>query len=189
MRIISGKFKNKKINFHKNTETRPLKDSVRESIFNILKHSSKINFKIENSKIIDFYAGTGSFGLECLSRKASHVIFVEKNLNELNNLEKNIDILTLKNQATIIKTDVLKFLKNYNFVENIDLAFFDPPYKDKGYIDAIKLLKKLNCLSKDHIILLHREKNSKEDFKKFFKIIENRIYGRSEIFFCKLFLR
>jgi len=66
MRIISGKFKNKKLYFPKNLKTRPLKDSVKENIFNILNHSNNINIEIKNSNVIDLYAGTGSFGLECL---------------------------------------------------------------------------------------------------------------------------
>ena len=77
MRVISGKLKNKKLYFEKNSKTRPLKDSVRENIFNILKHSKKTNISLRNSNVIDLYAGTGSFGIECLSREASYVLFVE----------------------------------------------------------------------------------------------------------------
>ena len=80
MRIISGKFKNKKLDFPKNFKTRPLKDNVRENVFNIFKHSNNINFKIQNAKVIDLYAGTGSFGLECISRNASEVLFVDLQL-------------------------------------------------------------------------------------------------------------
>ena len=88
MRIISGKFKNRKLHFPKNLKTRPLKDSVRENIFNILKHSNKIEIQIKNSSIVDLYAGTGSFGLECLSREASNVFFVENDKEALENLKK-----------------------------------------------------------------------------------------------------
>ena len=59
MRIISGKFKGRSIEFLKNINTRPLKDSVKENIFNILEHSKKINIKIENSNILDLYSGIG----------------------------------------------------------------------------------------------------------------------------------
>ena len=79
MRIISGKLKGKNIKFLKSTSTRPLKDSVKENIFNILVHSKKINIKIENSKVLDLYSGIGSFGLECLSRGAKTVTFIEQN--------------------------------------------------------------------------------------------------------------
>ena len=88
MRIIAGKFKGKKIYFSKSKITRPLKDSVRENIFNILKHSSKINVNIENSNILDLYSGIGSFGLECISRGAKKVTFVEKDSATIEILKK-----------------------------------------------------------------------------------------------------
>ena len=70
MRIISGKFKGIKIQFLRNSFTRPLKDSVKENIFNILEHSKKNEVKINTANILDLYSGIGSFGLECLSREA-----------------------------------------------------------------------------------------------------------------------
>ena len=79
MRIIGGKLKNKKIYFPNNSKTRPLKDSVRENIFNIIKHSNNNGIEIKGSKVLDLYAGTGSFGLESVSREASKVVFVENN--------------------------------------------------------------------------------------------------------------
>ena len=88
MRIIRGKFKNKRLFFPKNLKTRPLKDSVRENIFNILEHSKKIDIKIENSKVLDLYSGCGSFGLESLSRNAAEVSFVERDIDALKSLKK-----------------------------------------------------------------------------------------------------
>ena len=66
MRIISGFLKGKKIKFLKNSNTRPLKDSVKENIFNILIHSKFIKAKIEKSNVLDLYSGIGSFGIECI---------------------------------------------------------------------------------------------------------------------------
>ena len=78
MRIISGKFRGKFIKFLRNKTTRPLRDSVKENIFNILKHYNKFKIDIQKAKILDFYSGVGSFGLECLSRGAEKVIFIER---------------------------------------------------------------------------------------------------------------
>ena len=77
MRIIAGKLKGTTLHIPKDKNTRPLKDIVRESIFNLLTHSKKISLKLEQSNILDLYSGTGSFGLECLSRQAVSVCFVE----------------------------------------------------------------------------------------------------------------
>ena len=78
MRIISGLLKGKNIFFVKNSKTRPLKDSVKENIFNIIKHSNFTSIRIERSKVLDLYSGVGSFGIECISRGANKVFFVEK---------------------------------------------------------------------------------------------------------------
>ena len=80
MRIIAGKLKGSALFVPKNKDTRPLKDLVRESIFNLLAHSNKISLQLEESNVLDLYAGTGSFGLECLSRNAKYVSFVENKI-------------------------------------------------------------------------------------------------------------
>ena len=77
MRIISGKFKGKKINLPIDKKTRPLRDLVKESLFNVIEHSNKININIKNSVILDLFSGSGSFGLEALSRGAKKCLFVE----------------------------------------------------------------------------------------------------------------
>ncbi len=109
MRIISGKFKNRKINFPMSLKTRPLKDSVRENIFNVLSHSKNSKISLKNSKVLDLYAGTGSFGLECMSREASKVVFVENNISALNELEKNIKKIDIENISTLHQMDVAFF--------------------------------------------------------------------------------
>ena len=101
MRIISGYLKGKSINFLKNNNTRPLKDIVKENIFNILKHSSLINLNIEKSNILDLYSGIGSFGIECISRGAKKVFFIEKNLLASKILKENLINLSVVEKAKI----------------------------------------------------------------------------------------
>ena len=93
MRIISGLLKGKQITYLKSLTTRPLKDSVKENIFNILKHSNLISIDLNNSNILDLYSGIGSFGLECISRGAKKITFVEKDKNASKILIKNLDNL------------------------------------------------------------------------------------------------
>ena len=100
MRIISGNFKNKKLNFPKSLKTRPLKDNVKENIFNIIEHSNKIDVKIKNSQVLDLYAGVGSFGLECVSRGAKKISFVENDKVALTNLKMNIVSLKVEQQTS-----------------------------------------------------------------------------------------
>ena len=89
MRIISGLFKGKKIFEPKDLKTRPLKDLTKESIFNLINHSNKLQININEANILDIFSGVGSFGIECISRKAKKVFFVE-------NYEKVLPVLKKK---------------------------------------------------------------------------------------------
>ena len=131
MRIIGGKFKGKKILQPKDKETRPLKDLAKESIFNIINHSNKFKIKIENSTVLDLFAGVGSFGLECLSRGAKHVTFVEKYNGVLPILKSNLNNLNMREKYEIIEEDLISnyFLKKIQLKFNI--IFLDPPIKKK----------------------------------------------------------
>ena len=75
MRIIGGNYRGKKIYLPLDKMTRPLRDMVKESIFNLIEHSNKFKIEIKDSKILDLFAGSGSFGLECISRGARKVVF------------------------------------------------------------------------------------------------------------------
>ena len=111
MRIIAGIMKGATLHLPKSNETRPLKDLARESIFNLLKHSNKILFKFEKSNILDLYAGTGSFGLECLSRQAKNVCFVENKKEAIVILKKNIEKLKLGKKTKVVFSDVFALIK------------------------------------------------------------------------------
>jgi len=190
MRIIGGKFKNKRLHFPENLKTRPLKDSVRENIFNILKHSNNIGIDIKNSEVLDLYAGTGSFGLECISGDASEVIFVENEQDALINLKKNIKNLNVETKTILLEQDVLEFfnlLTTEKYKEKFNIIFLDPPYQDKKCVEVVKRIEKKELLNKKHIVVIHREIKSEDRIDKYLNIIEKRIYGRSEIFFGRFF--
>ena len=112
MRIISGFLKGKSVNFLKNSITRPLKDSVKENIFNVLKHSKLINADIENADVLDLYSGVGSFGLECISRGAKKVLFVEQDKMAFEILKENLLKLSVENKALVINSSVDNIFEN-----------------------------------------------------------------------------
>ena len=150
MRIISGSFKGKKILLPKDKLTRPLKDLTKESIFNILKHSKLLNVELESSNILDLFSGVGSFGLECLSRGAKNVTFLESYTDVLSVLKKNIDNLNQQNQTKVIEKDIFSenTLKLLN--DKFDIIFMDPPYKEKKLsflLNAITELELLNTMA------------------------------------------
>lgn len=182
MRIISGFLKGKTINFVKNFKTRPLKDSVKESLFNILKHSNLINIKIEKSYVLDLYSGVGSFGIECISRGANEVFFVEKDVSAIKILKENLNKLSILEKAKLFNYDVRYFL-NKNNKKKFHIFFFDPPFIDKEFINNLDSIKKNKLFEKNHIIIIHREKKSEDNFDKIINIIDVKFYGRSKIIF------
>ena len=113
MRVISGSLKGKKILIPHDKNTRPLRDMVKESIFNLIKHSKKLDLDINNSNILDLFSGTGSFGLECFSRGCKNVMFVENYSKILDILKKNIRLrVTSAALRTVdFKGGIDKFLK------------------------------------------------------------------------------
>ena len=111
MRIVSGELKGKKIHHVKSNLTRPLKDQVKESIFNIIKHSKKIQVEIVNSNILDLYSGVGSFGIECMSLNAKNVTFVEKDNKATKTLLENLNKLSLLKKTEVINDNINNFLE------------------------------------------------------------------------------
>jgi|TARA_B110000114_G_C14828722_1_gene291743 16S rRNA (guanine966-N2)-methyltransferase len=183
MRIISGSFKGKKILLPKDKLTRPLKDLTKESIFNIIKHSKLLNVELEDSNILDLFSGIGSFGLECLSRGASCVTFLESYRDVLNILQKNIDNLKQQNHSKIIEKDIfsentLKLLK-----DKFDIIFMDPPYKEKKLSILLDTIIKLKLLKNNGVIIIHRHKKEEDQFPKEFNLIIEKNYGISKIIF------
>jgi 16S rRNA (guanine966-N2)-methyltransferase len=185
MRIIGGNFKGKKILEPKDKETRPLKDLTKESIFNIINHSNKFSIDLEKSYVLDLFSGTGSFGLECLSRKARHVSFVENYKGILPILKKNLSNLKTINNYSIIEKNILIDSHFLEKKEKFDVIFIDPPYKEQKINVILNNLSKFKTLKPDGIIIIHRHKKEEDYFSEKFKIIEEKKYGISKIIFGK----
>jgi len=183
MRIISGISKGKKLYEPKDLLTRPLKDLTKESIFNIIVHSNKFKVELKRSNILDLFSGTGSFGLECLSRGAKHITFVENYKKILPILKNNIHKLNFQNNSKIIERDVINDLNFKIFTMKYDIIFLDPPYKDRKLENLLDKIKNYKLLNKNGIIILHRHKNEPDFFSSDFKLIEQKIYGISKIIF------
>ena len=110
MRVIGGYLRGKKILDPLDKSTRPLKDLVRESIFNIIEHSNSEFVELNRAKVLDLFSGSGSFGIECISRGANKVIFFENYYKSIEILKKNIKQLDLNKKSQIIIKDVYKWM-------------------------------------------------------------------------------
>ena len=182
MRIISGKFKGKIIKYLKNNTTRPLRDSVKENIFNLLIHSKILNIKIEKASILDLYSGVGSFGIECISRGAKNVTFVENDSAANETIRKNLNYLLIFEKTKIFKENVDDFLKR-KINEKYNIFFFDPPYADKDFINNLDLIKRNRMFKKNHIVIIHRDVKSNDNLEDLIKVTVVKKYGRSKVFF------
>tara|TARA_Y100001970_G_scaffold271082_1_gene365799 strand:+ start:1730 stop:2296 length:567 start_codon:yes stop_codon:yes gene_type:complete len=186
MRIIGGNFRGKKILDPTDKSTRPLKDMVRESIFNIIEHSNIQNVKLNDSNVIDFFSGTGSFGIECLSRGSRKVFFFENYINSIKILEKNLNNFNVNNNFKIIKKNSYKFKTSDIDNEKIDIIFLDPPYKDTRINELLDILKNSNILNIKSIVILHRNIKTKEKLTDNLVVLKEKNYGLSKIIFGKL---
>ena len=183
MRIISGNFKGRKILEPKDIKTRPLKDLTKESIFNIINHSNKFSLNIKDSLILDLFSGVGSFGIECLSRGAKHVTFVENYAGVIPILKKNLDNLNIKERYEIINKNIFIDLNLNVKKDKFDVIFLDPPYKEKKVTSVIDRILNEELLKDKGIIIIHRHKNEDENYSENFKILEIKKYGISKIIF------
>ena len=174
MRIISGRFKGKKLLLPKDKNTRPLKDLVKESIFNLLEHSKKMDVNLKNSTILDLFSGSGSFGVECLSRESRYVCFFENYSEAIN--EKKFQIF---------RDDCFEYFNSEKKIDKkFDIIFIDPPYKEIKINTLIEKIIFRKLLKKKGILIIHRHKKDKVVITEKIKILDIRTYGVSKVYFA-----
>ena len=186
MRIIAGDYKGRKIFEPLDKETRPLKDLTKESIFNILEHSKNIKISFKESSVLDLFSGTGSFGLDCISRGSSKVYFIEQHKPSINILNRNIEKLDCKKKIELLCENVFNLKKIEKINKNkFNIIFLYPPYKEKNIILLLNEINEMNILIDKGIIVLHRHKKSVDNFGNKFKILRTESYGISKVIFGK----
>ena len=183
MRIIGGELKNKKIDYLKTSATRPIRDLVKESLFNVIQHSKLVNIEIKDCNVLDLYSGIGSFGIECISRGAKNVEFVENNPEALKCLTKNIDNLSLGNKAQIHNEEIDFFLDKKKRENKFNIIFLDPPFAENHFIKQLNQIKKIKIFSNKHIVIIHREKKFLDNINNILNVVLIKEYGRSKIIF------
>lgn len=171
MRIISGEFKGRFINVPQSNKIRPTTDRVRESLFNLL--NNIISF--DDILVLDLYSGSGSLGLECISRGAKEVHFVERDFFIYKNLAMNINSLGIDDKCKIFRQEALRFTSNQP-VKKYNLIFADPPFFKFDIYKVIENIKHNNYLASEGILITERSIQTKEkDMENFntkpFKII------------------
>ncbi len=183
MRIISGKARGKKILIPKDKKTRPLKDMVRESIFNIIEHSNLLKLNLKDCNVLDLFSGVGSFGLEAISRGAKKVVFFEDYEPAISLLNKNINDLSFNQESEIYKKNIYNENFNNDLNYKFNIVFIDPPFKDNNIKFILENLCNSKILNNETLIIMHRHKKTRENFIQKFNIKREEIYGSSKIIF------
>jgi 16S rRNA (guanine966-N2)-methyltransferase len=158
MRVISGLHKGKKLLYIDDKQVRPTTDRAKETIFNLILHHYKSN--LQNKNILDLFAGSGALGIECLSRGASFVLFVDNYVNSLKLLEKNLSKLTYQKfiDYKILQCDSQK-LKFHTYDKKFSIVFLDPPYDSSLIEESIPNLLKQDICEKDCIFVVESNKD------------------------------
>lgn len=148
MRISAGEHRGRRLRSVKGTRTRPTSDLLRQAAFNVL------GDRIQGARALDLFAGTGSVGLEALSRGAATVTFIEKDRRAVGALRSNLERLSLVPQARILSGDVLLVLERLQGAgERFDCIFLDPPYGGDLAARCIEVLARGSLLSENGLLV------------------------------------
>lgn len=148
MRIISGRARGRKLLSPPTYDTRPTLDRVKEAMFNILQ------FKVRDAIVLDMFAGSGSLGLESVSRGAKTCYLIDKSPTTFPMLKQNIENLKFQEECICLNMDAYAALKDFKRKGIIfDVIFIDPPYRKEMIPEAMEKIEEDELLKKDGIIM------------------------------------
>ena len=182
MRVISGLRKGHKLKTPKGTDVRPTEDRVKESLFNILNNID------ENAIILDGFAGSGSIGIEFLSRGAKLSYFVDRSAESIKSIEENLTHTKLKDNSIVIKKDLLITIKDFkNDNIKFDYIYLDPPFNQLNLIEKVLKEISINDILKinGEIIIEHEKELELEENLYNFKRTDYRKYGNKSVTFYR----
>jgi 16S rRNA (guanine966-N2)-methyltransferase len=181
VRVTGGTLRGKKLHPLRGLTIRPTTDYLRESIFNILGR------EVEDAAVLDLFAGTGSLGIEALSRGATTAVFVDKAPQAIKALTRNISGCSLEKESSIFKRDVLRGLRFLKTVgHTFDLVFIDPPY-DKGFLErTLRHLERAGLTSdKALIVIEHSRREVLPEKVGCYMRSDQRHHGKTLVSFCR----
>lgn len=181
LRVISGTARNLKLRTPEGLETRPTTDRIKETLFNMLQ------FDIPGSVVIDFFAGSGSIGIECLSRGAKKAYFIDNSKEANLCITENIKHTHFEDKATIFFQDAIRASMQIHEA-SVDFVFMDPPY-DKGMeAELLGILKNASYINRETIFIV--EAKLETDFSYLdtlgYEIIKEKKYKTNKHLFLKL---
>ena len=163
MRIIGGYLKGRRFKVPKNFHSRPTTDFAKEGLFNVLDNY----FTLESKNVLDLCSGTGNISFEFISRGVAKVTCVDSNYLSSRFIKQNATSLEISNSITIVKSDIIKFVKTVN--ENYHFIFADPPYKFDKYEELINYVCiQTNTLNEKGVFILEHGRDYNFESHSFF---------------------
>jgi 16S rRNA (guanine966-N2)-methyltransferase len=182
MRVVGGKFGGRTLKAPQSQAIRPTSDRLRESLFNILAHSYADH--LDNTRVLDLFAGTGALGIEALSRGARFCLFVEQGTEARGLVRDNIEALGLTGVTKLFKRDAIS-LGPAGTVEALDLVLCDPPYGKKLAEAALKSAQDGGWLKDGALVVIEEEKSVTLDLPPAFSLLDRREAGAGALHFFK----
>ncbi len=180
MRIIAGTHKGRTLYGPKSHDIRPAIDKVKGAIFNIL-------YDVSGKKVLDLFAGTGSVGLEALSRGAAHAVFVDYGAEALGLIRKNIELCKLESRSSIIKHKLPQGLgRILQRFAPFDLIFVDPPYDQDLVNLTLEKIISSHLLAPEGTILVEHSPREMIGEIAGLRLADQRKYGQTVISFLEL---
>lgn len=182
-RIISGKWKAKRISAPKNFDVRPTTDFAKEALFSILEN--RYDFEFSACSILDLFAGIGSISLEFASRECPDITAVEMNTKHCNFISSTAAELDMALQINVQRADAYDWLKKNRNKKQYEIVFADAPFEhtdEKKYQELIALVLNNNYLKSNGIFILEHQSRLKIDHPNF---LESRKYGNLTFSFFK----
>ncbi len=149
MRVITGSAKGHKLKAPKGLSTRPMLDRVKEALFSVLEGYGPIH-----GRVLDLYAGTGSLGIECLSRGAAWADFVEQSAHVCRIIRENLAHTKLAGQARVVQMPVARYLATTRPTGKYAIILMDPPYADPAIEDTIRAVGASGLLEDDGLLIV-----------------------------------
>lgn len=153
MRVIAGKYKGRKLLTLKNNDIRPTTDRIKEDIFNILYPY------LRESIFLDLFSGSGSIGIEAVSRGAREVIMVDNNRESLKLMKSNADKVGIGSEIQIINGSAEKYL--FKTDKKFDIIFLDPPYAFENKVGLLEIINEKKLLDEEGILVIEHDKSEK----------------------------
>jgi 16S rRNA (guanine966-N2)-methyltransferase len=161
MRVIAGKYKGRKLNAPSNYEIRPTGDKVKEAMFSILLNH------ICGSRVLDLFSGTGSLGIEALSRGADYCVFADSSRESISLIKENIAHCKIEEENRVLPGDYRKILEvlTNKVAEGLekpfDIIILDPPYNTEMLGESFAMIGTGGLLAKDGVIMAEHRKEEK----------------------------